>query len=201
VSFTDDGNATFEVRHGSGQATDPMEAAGTQGTAPDLAFHESGGGGIHRSHIVEIGPGEFGVGADPPGGGAPTRLGHPGGDGRRPLGGFTAQELVGIGSVDTNSDVKSIEEGSGETPGVPLPGRFAASARPGRTAIAARARVHGADHDEPGRERRRPAGSTHPHLALLEGLAQSIEHDRRELPHLIEEQHPTMYKGRLMSPE
>ena len=198
MSFTDDGDVAFEVRYGPGQATDPMEASGTQSAAPDLALHERGRGGIHRSHIVEIGPGQFGVGADSPGGGTPASLGHPGSDDRCPLRGFAAQELIGIGSIDPNGDVESIEEGSGQAPGVALPGRFAASARSGRTSISTRAGVHGADHGEPRREGRRSPGSTHPHLTVLEGLAKGVEYQGRELPHLVEEEHPTVYKGRLM---
>jgi len=40
--------------------------------------------------------------------------------------------------------------------------------------------------------------SADPHDAILEGLAEGVEHGRGELPELVEEERPAMYNGALM---
>ena len=73
--------------------------------------------------------------------------------------------------------------------------------RPAAPPCAARARVHGGDEQEAGRDRggRRRAGD--PDDALLERLAQRVEHVRRELGQLVEEEHAVVRRADLARPE
>ena len=52
------------------------------------------------------------------------------------------------------------------------------------------ARVHGRDQEELGREGDGATRPAHPDHALFERLAQGLERGDRELPHLVEEEHP-----------
>ena len=67
-------------------------------------------------------------------------------------------------------------------------------------AIAARARVHRGDEDEPRGEGDRPRRARDGDVTLFERLPQHVEHVPAELRHLVEEQHAVMREADLAGP-
>ena len=66
--------------------------------------------------------------------------------------------------------------------------------------MAAGARVHGPDQDEPGRKGGGGSGPTDPDQALLQRLTQGVEDHGGELTHFVEEQHPAVGQADLPRP-
>ena len=93
------------------------------------------------------------------------------------------------GRVTSTRRSKRSRSGPGQAALVARPGAVGAAAAAGPAAVAARARVHGGHEQEPGREGDGAGGPGHPHHALLERLAQRVEHVLGELGQLVEEQH------------
>src|SRR5205085_5914960 len=106
-----------------------------------------------RTQLVEAVGGDLGVGAYAALGSQHTDLRNSGGDDRRRFSRRSrSKEFDDVGSRYGNAEVEAVEEGARQSPGVSSAGCGAAATPARRTAFAARARVHGADQEEPSRE-------------------------------------------------
>ena len=129
---------------------------------------------------------------DPQRHGVTTGPCHPLGHRRRRFAPHRPDGRCHLGWPDPDRDVEPVEEGGRQPAGVALAGGGAAPALTRGTTFAARARVHGPHQDEPGRKGGRAPGPADPDQAFFQGLPEGVEHDRRELTHLVQEQHASM---------
>ncbi len=132
-----------------------------------------------------------------------ARLAAPGGrdplrDDRAGLGLRAADEQGRRDAVHRDPEVDPVAQRPGDPAPVALgDARRARAGVAGGPAHAARARVHGRDEGEPGRERRRAADADHRHGAVLERLPQRLEHVAPELRQLVAHQDPLVGQGHL----
>ena len=125
--------------------------------------------------------GQLAVAVDAPlAGPGPAHIGHPLGD----LGAGCArggvQQVGRIGPVHPHHEIEPIHEGTREAALV-AGQRSRSAAATNLAARAARAGIHGRHQQEPGRVLDHALRAGHPDHALLQGLAQGIQHRRREL--------------------
>jgi hypothetical protein len=112
--------------------------------------------------------------------------------------GTDPKKVVDVRPVDPDGDVESIEEGCRQPAGVTLASGIGAFAHARRPALAARARVHGSDQDEPGRVGGGAPGPADPDLAVLQRLAEGVEHHPRELTQFVQKQYAPVGWGLAM---
>ena len=125
---------------------------------------------------------------------------------RDPLGGLGAggarlgvQQIGRIGTVHSDHEIEPVHERAGQAALV-AGQRSVGAAAADRAARAARAGVHGGHQQEPGRVLDHPLRAGHPDHALLKRLAQGVQHRRRELSELIEEEHAAGGRAHLPGP-
>ena len=104
--------------------------------------------------------------------------------------GVSAKQLVGVGTGQGHDEVEPVQQRGREAPRVPGAVGVGAAAGALEDPFPAGAGVHGRGKEELGREGDGAAGAAHPDHALFERLAQGLEGGHRELPHLVEEEHP-----------
>ena len=99
-------------------------------------------------------------------------------------------------------EVDPVQQGAGDLLHIlgHLPVRTGAPAR-GMPPPAAPAGVHGAHQLESGGQVQRPAGAGHGHGAVLQGLAQGLQHIPVELRQLVQEQYAVVGQGDLSRPQ
>ena len=115
---------------------------------------------------------------------------HPDHDVGRGLARGHPEELVDARTGDLEPKVEAVQQRPGDPAQVAEARALAAPAGAGLTAGAARARVHGGHELEAGRELHRGPSPGDPHHALLERLAQPVQHRGLELAELVQEEHP-----------
>jgi hypothetical protein len=109
-------------------------------------------------------------------------------------GGFTVlvpEEFVHPRTADEDAHIEAVEEGATETAPIFRQCRLIAFAR-FWSASATRTRVGRPNQDEPSRESCASVRTSDPHHTFFEGLTQSVQCRRRELPQFIEKQHATV---------
>jgi len=99
-------------------------------------------------------------------------------------------ELLDMGPPQDHLQVEAIQQGAAEFAPVALAPGLTADAGPLRVAVPAAGAGVGGGHqgDGAGKAQPRP-GAADPHLPLLQGLAQLVEHIAAEFGQFIEEQH------------
>ena len=105
---------------------------------------------------------------------------------------------MGVAAAHHHLQIDSVEQWPGEPTPVAPPFRFATAAGALRVAPpTAGARIGGAHQGNAAGEAAALTGAADPHLSLLKGLAQLIEHGAAELGQLIEEQHTIVGQAQL----
>ena len=113
----------------------------------------------------------------------------------RGVAGRAAQEVLHIGTAESDGKVETIEQRCGQPAKVAAAHRLGTPTGAGQAPFTTRARVHGTHQEEPSREVDRTSGAADPDHVLLERLAQGVEDRRRELAELVEKEDPGMRRG------
>jgi hypothetical protein len=109
MGHLDDAAAAVQVGHRTSESVDPVEPPGAERTRTNLLLDEECGAPAHRRCLPERRSGELGVDGDSPLCGAAASFCHPCRHRGRFLHGTTTDELAGLGSIDPDGDVESVE--------------------------------------------------------------------------------------------
>ena len=113
-----------------------------------------------------------------------------------------AGQLLVLHPRHVDEEVEAVEQRPGDAPLVARDRRLGAGARPTAVAVvAAGARVHRRDEQDPRGERHRAAHARDRDRAGLERLTQSLECRWRELRELVEEEHAAVCERDLAGPD
>lgn len=190
-----------EVGDGPGDAEDPVDTAGGEESAFDVAFGGGEGSGCGEVAGAQFVAGDLAV--DVPGGvgeacgGAVAGLVDARGDGGGGLAPVALAEEVGTGDgFDFHAQVDAVEEGSGQACLVAADecGRaFAAGAVQGVPSAGAGVGREG--EEEAGGEAYDPGGTGDDDVSGFEGLTEGVEGLAGELGGLVEKQDPAVRQG------
>ncbi len=149
-----------------------------------------------RGDLLELTARQRGVAGHAPPRGPPAGRPHAGRHDLGGLAGAPAQQLVGVGPGNVETEVEAVEQGARQAPSVAGALPVAAAAGAGPVGLAAGARVHGGDEQDVRRQDHRGCGAGEADAPFFERLAQRVEHVGRELAELVEEQHAAARRRR-----